>query len=88
MSEKPLVLVADDGSELHLDFRLRQRKAWDRSPQQLICFPNRMSGRQLSAVFLQWANANPQSWNESPEDTVFTAFAKAWPCQVTTGATK
>ena len=60
-----------------------------RSQQQLICFPNGgMTGTQLAAVFLQWANANPQSWNESPEDTVFTAFAKAWPCQVTTGATK
>ena len=60
-----------------------------RSQQQLICFPNDgMTGTQLNAVFLQWANANPQSWNESPDDTVFTAFAKAWPCQVTTGATK
>jgi hypothetical protein len=52
-----------------------------RSQQQLICFPNRMTGSQLTAVFLQWANANPQSWNESPEDTVFTAFAKAWPAK-------
>lgn len=60
-----------------------------RSQQQLICFPNGgMTGSQLAAVFLQWANVNPQSWNESPADTVFTAFSKAWPCQVTTGATK
>ena len=58
------------------------------SQQQLICFPNRMTGSQLTAVFLQWANANPQSWDQSPADAVFTAFAKAWPCQVTTGATK
>ena len=58
-----------------------------RSQQQLICFPNHTTAQQLAAVFLQWANANPQSWDQSPADTVFTAFAKAWPCQVTTGAT-
>ena len=58
-----------------------------RSQEQLICFPDHATAQQLAAVFLQWANANPQSWDRSPADTVFTAFAKAWPCQVT-GATK
>ena len=58
-----------------------------RSQQRLICFPDGVTGNQLEAVFLQWANANPQSWDQSPAETTFTAFAKAWPCQVT-GATK
>ena len=29
-----------------------------------------------------------QTWDQSPDDTVFTAFEKASPCQVATGATK
>jgi Rap1a immunity proteins len=50
----------------------------------VICFPQGLSGDQLGAVFLKWADGNPNKWNFDPFTAVGLAFEEAWPCVATT----
>jgi hypothetical protein len=43
-----------------------------------ICVPANVSGQQLAAVFLKWADAHPERWNVTPSEAVFIAFVDAW----------
>jgi hypothetical protein len=47
----------------------------------LICFPGNPSREQLAAIFVQWADKNVNKWHEPPWNTVFAAFADAFPCK-------
>ena len=49
---------------------------------QTICYPDGLASDQLAAVFLAWANANPNKWHMYPSTTVALAFEAAWPCGV------
>ncbi len=46
-----------------------------------ICNAPPVSGLQLQRVFLNWAERNPQRWNEIRALGVQAAFREAWPCK-------
>ena len=46
-----------------------------------ICFPpQRMSGEQLGAVFVAWADRHPELWHQTSDISIHAAFSEAWPC--------
>jgi Rap1a immunity proteins len=54
--------------------------AQTRSERPSVCYPDGLTGDQLAAVFLAWADANPIKWHLQPSATVGFAFETAWPC--------
>ena len=53
-----------------------------------VCFPERMSGYELAAVFLGWAEKNPNQWHLQPGTSARAAFQQAWPCKAAEITTK
>ena len=49
---------------------------------KLVCLPDPPPSRSNSiAMFIEWANARPQYWNEAPVETEFRFLTEKWPCK-------
>lgn len=48
---------------------------------KLVCLPAPPPSRSNSiAMFIEWAKARPQYWNEPPVETEFRFLMEKWPC--------
>jgi hypothetical protein len=48
---------------------------------KLVCLPDPAPTRDQSiAMFIEWAKAHPQYWNEPPVETEFRFLIETWPC--------
>ncbi len=50
------------------------------SEHRTICYPDGLTSEQLAAVFMAWADANPNKWHLYPSTAAGLAFGAAWPC--------
>ncbi len=49
---------------------------------KLVCLPTPPPSRADSiSMFIEWANARPQYWNEAPVETEFRFLTEKWPCK-------
>ena len=49
---------------------------------KLVCLPTPPPTRSASiAMFIEWAKARPQFWNEAPVETEFRFLTEKWPCK-------
>jgi hypothetical protein len=54
----------------------------DRSDMRLVCMPSPTPTRdQATAMFVEWAKANPQYMKEPPVDSQFRFASARWPCK-------
>jgi hypothetical protein len=48
---------------------------------KLVCLPDHPPSRSNSiAMFIEWAKARPQYWNERPVEAEFRFLMEKWPC--------
>ena len=48
---------------------------------EMVCPPNPPPSRNDSIeMFIEWAKAHPQYWNEPPVETEFRFLMEKWPC--------
>lgn len=45
-----------------------------------ICIPDKTTKRQVKAVFVKWAEQNPETWNEPWGLSLVNSLIDAWPC--------
>ncbi len=52
------------------------------SAPKLVCLPLAPPSRADSiSMFIEWAIAHPQYWNEAPVETEFRFLTEKWPCK-------
>jgi hypothetical protein len=49
---------------------------------QLVCTPDpRPSRNETIGMFIDWAKAHPQYWNQPPVESEFRFLMEKWPCK-------
>jgi hypothetical protein len=59
-------------------------EAASRGPEgvRLVCAPDpRPSRNAMIEMFIDWAKAHPEYWNEPPVETEFRFLMEKWPCK-------
>lgn len=47
----------------------------------IVCMPEKRPTRnETIQMFIEWAKAHPQYWNEMPVETEFRFLTEKWPC--------
>lgn len=47
----------------------------------IVCLPEKRPTRnETIQMFIEWAKAHPQYWNEMPVETEFRFLTEKWPC--------